>query len=300
MMLNAQIRAAAVAMRKTGLNLFHIPNNSGQPHKHVKYGPTVLYNYVKPYLETTFQIDEYFLPTDTCPIDERTIYDRIIKAGQNDLNVYLGGDHAVSAATVIAFKEMNPGKELGLVVVDSHTDIHTKETTETGNLHGTWVSYATGMEPLFWVDSDGIEPENVVYIGAHDIDNAEKEIMSKYNICNFDREYIKKLGMAHTMEATFNKLSHCDKIHVSFDVDSTDFVKSTGTVVPGGISYMDALIMSLYIKEFLIHTVNSIDIVEFNPYIKHDTAHKDLDMIADVILTATTDYNGMEPFEIKY
>ena len=64
---------------------------------------------------------------------------------------------------------------------------------------------------------------------------------------------------------TLDYLDHRNKIHVSFDIDAMDrtFAPSTGTVVPGGLTLREGLVLAEALRE--TKRIQGIDLVEFNP-----------------------------------
>ena len=60
----------------------------------------------------------------------------------------LGGDHSVSSSSVLA--SLQKFKDLNVIWVDAHPDIHTYDSTESGNTHGTPLSICCGMEEQHW------------------------------------------------------------------------------------------------------------------------------------------------------
>jgi arginase family enzyme len=76
----------------------------------------------------------------------------------------------------------------------------------------------------------------------------EKQILKKYGIKAFSMTEVDKYGIGEVMNMALNYLCpQRDKpIHVSFDVDGIDpsEVASTGTTVPGGLTYREARYVS--------------------------------------------------------
>ena len=56
----------------------------------------------------------------------------------------LGGDHSISSSSVLA--SLQKFKDLNVIWVDAHPDIHTYSSTASGNTHGTPLSICCGME----------------------------------------------------------------------------------------------------------------------------------------------------------
>jgi len=108
-----------------------------------------------------------------------------------------------------------------------------------------------------------------VYIGLRDVDPGEKAILKQYNIMAFSMHEVDKYGIGKVMEMALDHIDPTRKtpIHLSFDVDAIDppEVPSTGTRVPGGISFREGR----YICEAIAETncLVSMDLAEVNPAI---------------------------------
>jgi arginase len=98
-------------------------------------------------------------------------------AANSDLPVFLGGDHSMSAGTMagVAAHAARLGRPLFVLWLDAHPDLHSLDSTESGNLHGTPVAYACGLggfdayPPL----AHAIEPTRVCMMGIRSVDRAE-------------------------------------------------------------------------------------------------------------------------------
>ncbi len=68
-------------------------------------------------------------------------------AAEADLPIFLGGDHAMSIGTVpgVAAHAADKGRPLFVLWLDAHPDLHSLDTTTSGNLHGTPVGYFTNQ-----------------------------------------------------------------------------------------------------------------------------------------------------------
>ena len=93
------------------------------------------------------------------------------------LPVYLGGDHSISAATIpaMSLRAREAGRPLFVLWLDAHPDLHTLDTTVSGNLHGTPAAYFMGLGGFeaFPVLAAPVAPANVCMIGLRSIDRAE-------------------------------------------------------------------------------------------------------------------------------
>lgn len=182
----------------------------------------------------------------------------------------LGGDHSLAMGTIAGTKRKYPNA--GVVWVDAHADINTPLTTESGNLHGCPVSFLLGLdgcdvEPFNKWLKPCLKPEDIVYIGLRDIDDAEKKILKENNIKTFTMHHVDKHGIGKVMELALQYInpSRDRPLHLSFDVDALDptVAPSTGTPVRGGLTFREGH----YITEVVAETgcLVALDIMEVNP-----------------------------------
>ena len=187
--------------------------------------------------------------------------------------IFLGGDHALSAGTVagVARRAAEKGRPLFVLWLDAHTDLHSLETTESGNLHGVPVAYFTGQagfEGFFPALAGKVDPGNVCMIGIRSVDPAEREAVVRTGITVHDMRSIDEHGVAALLRGFLDKLAEAGGLlHVSLDVDFLDPVvaPAVGTTVPGGATFREAhLVMEMLHDSGL---VSSLDLVELNPFL---------------------------------
>ena len=143
-----------------------------------------------------------------------------------------------------------------MIWVDAHPDIHTYDSTESGNTHGTPLSICTGLEQQHWASRMNLRQlkfENLTYCGIRDIDPFEGQTIKEKNI--------RVLDVPNLIDYIRNLTGPC---HISFDVDALDpaLVDSTGTRVPDGLEPEE---VREIIKTALdVNKLVSLDVVEFN------------------------------------
>ena len=190
-----------------------------------------------------------------------------------DMPVFLGGDHSISIGTVpgVTRHASECGREQFVLWLDAHPDLHTLETTMSGNLHGTPVAYFTGMEGFEGVYpplKHKVSPENICMMGIRSVDVAENARLSQHSINVHDMRSLDEHGVAAPLRAFLQKVEAANgALHVSLDVDflEPDIAPAVGTTVPGGATFREAhLIMELLCDSGL---VTSLDLVELNPFL---------------------------------
>ncbi|MCM3671943.1 arginase [Mesobacillus maritimus] len=201
--------------------------------------------------------------------------DKTIQSGAFPL--ILGGDHSLSIGTLAGIGKHY--KNLGVIWYDAHGDLNTTETSPSGNIHGMplAVSLGFGHELLTKLGgySPKIKPENVVIIGARDLDDGEKMLIKKLGIKVFTMHEIDRLGMAKVMDETITYLKgRTDGIHLSLDLDGLDpsDAPGVGTPVTGGITYRESNLAMEMLAE--TNLITSAEFVEVNPILdeKNKTA----------------------------
>lgn len=208
----------------------------------------------------------------------------VLKDG--DFPLVLSGDHACAGGTIAGIKNQFPDKRLGVIWVDAHADIHTPYTTPSGNIHGMPLATALGTDNLdskvnepiqetrdFWnkLKNMGgvcpkVLPEDIVFISVRDTEKPEDEFIARNNIKNFSVDEVRTKGLANVASEIRAKLSDCDMVYVSFDVDSMDCIlvsKGTGTPVEHGLAPDEAQYLLNDFAKW--DKVNCIEVVEINP-----------------------------------
>ncbi|MDF2999697.1 MAG: arcA [Xanthobacteraceae bacterium] len=195
------------------------------------------------------------------------------RESEGAMPIFLGGDHALSAGTVagVARRAAEAGRPLFVLWLDAHTDFHTLETTQSGNLHGVPMAYFTGrkgfegyLPPL----AAPVDPARVCMIGIRSVDPAEREALASTAITVHDMRMIDEHGVGVLLRSFLEKVAAEDgMLHVSLDVDflDPDIAPGVGTTVPGGATFREAhLVMEMLHDSGL---VTSLDLVELNPFL---------------------------------
>ncbi|RLQ89195.1 arginase [Notoacmeibacter ruber] len=200
---------------------------------------------------------------------EQAAYD---VTGNYDFPIFMGGDHSMSAGSVagIARRAAEGDRPLFVLWLDAHPDLHTLETTQSGNLHGTSVAYFTDRKgcEAFPPPAAPVPPENVCFIGLRSVDDAERERLASDGFEVHDMRMIDESGVLRPLRGFLERVSAANGLlHVSLDVDFLDpsIAPAVGTTVPGGATFREAhLIMETLCDSGL---VRSLDLVELNPFL---------------------------------
>jgi arginase len=205
---------------------------------------------------------------------------------QNNFPLVLSGDHSSALGTISGIKTAFPDKQLGVIWIDAHADIHSPHTSPSGNIHGMPLAAALaddnmdrkineitpetyenweGMKNIGGI-SPKIKHNDVVYFGVRDTEEPEEYTIAKNNIKNYRVDEVRFRGMKTCIAETLEKLADCDLIYISFDVDSLDcdlISKGTGTPVSKGFDEEE-------IKQIINSVIESgkvacLEVVEVNP-----------------------------------
>ncbi len=193
-------------------------------------------------------------------------------AMKDGLPLFLGGDHALSLGTVLGAMRHADSVERPLFVLwlDAHTDFHTPQSTDSGNLHGTPLGYVTGRKGFdgFPSIANPLPHENVAIIGLRSVDAAERAAMQETNVTYVDMRAIDETGIAKPLATFLEKVEAANGLlHVSLDVDFLDpsIAPAVGTTVPGGATQREGhLVMEMLHDSGLM---TSLDLVELNPFL---------------------------------
>ena len=209
---------------------------------------------------------------------------------KDGLPIFMGGDHALSLGTVLgAMRHADAeGRPLFVLWLDAHSDFHTPDTTDSGNLHGTPLGYVTGREGFdgFPEVSNPLPQDNIAIIGLRSVDAAERAALQATTIQHVDMREIDETGIARPLTAFLERVAAANgMLHVSLDVDFLDpsVAPAVGTTVPGGATVREGhLVMEMLHDSGLM---TSLDLVELNPFLdeRGRTAQLMVDLAASAL-----------------
>lgn len=196
------------------------------------------------------------------------------------------GDHSSALGTISGIKTTYPDKTLGVVWIDAHADLHSPYTSPSGNIHGMPMAAALANDNLdcqvnevegetlvFWdslkrigIPEAKLKPEHVIYFGVRDTEEAEDIQIQNLGIKNYRVEEVRFRGLDTCVQEALTKLTDCDLIYVSFDVDSMDCdLISCGTGTPVSKGFDQHEIIAIINKIIETHKVVCFEVVEVNP-----------------------------------
>lgn len=205
---------------------------------------------------------------------------------ENTFPIVLSGDHSSALGTISGVKAAYPQKRVGVVWIDAHADIHSPYTSPSGNIHGMPLAAALSEDNLEFQINDitretsdlwermknigipgaKVSGDDVVYFGVRDTEEPEDKQIENLKIKNYSVSEIRFRGLEKCVQEAIEKLSNCDVIYISFDVDSMDcdmISYGTGTPVSKGFDQEEVTqIMQQFIAT---KKVACVEFVEVNP-----------------------------------
>lgn len=172
-------------------------------------------------------------------------------------SIFLGGDHSITYSIAKAFLDncRKFKREPCLIVFDSHPDCM-KPIDKEIPTHEEW---------LRALIEKGFPSENVLLVGARNIDKEELIFLKKNNIKVIDmNQLLEDLHEACDFVMEFANKKNTE-LYVSIDIDVIDpvFAPATGYKEPGGLSSRQFLYLIQRMNK--IKNLKALDIVEINP-----------------------------------
>ena len=191
---------------------------------------------------------------------------------EGEVPLVLGGDHSLVAGSFAGAARhcASRGERVGCLYLDTHGDLHTPETSLTGNVHGMPLAHLLGHGDDRLRSIAGpcpaLLPEHLVLVGIRDLDPPEKVAVKAWGITCFTMRDIDELGLREVMRrALAIATSASDRLWVSCDMDwvDPDHAPGVGTPVRGGATYREAHLAMEMIAD--TGKLIGLDLVETNP-----------------------------------
>jgi len=203
----------------------------------------------------------------------------------------LGGDHSIAAGSVagVATAYAERGEKIGLIWLDAHGDLHTPDSSESGNVHGMPLAHIIGFgdERLSRIStrSPAVDAANVALVGIRDLDPPERDHVRDWNVAVHTMREVDERGLRAAMADAIKRA--CDGtagFHLSVDADWVDPLEApgVGTPVRGGATFREA-----HLAMELAHDSGrliAVDFVEVNPIL--DIHNRTGELGADLIASA--------------
>lgn len=198
------------------------------------------------------------------------IQQKIYTETPHEKHIMIGGDHSVNFGHFAALADQIPDKDLCLVYIDAHGDIHTPETAvsqASGAPHGCNVRALLGTGDERWLSLQkripALKPEKIFYLGVRSLEEEEENFIANNNIYIRRAEQLSDQNTWATVVREIRERIGDRPYVVSFDFDVMDPSVFKDVLVPAqnGISF-DA---AKYLVEQLGPDAYGVEFVEFAP-----------------------------------
>jgi len=168
--------------------------------------------------------------------------------------IVLGGDHSISIPVLQAQRERYGNQKLGLLWVDAHPDL-------CDVFQGSKLSHACTLRRALEV---GYEPEEICLVGLRSWEDQEIDLIENGGLNVYAAEDVAERGMKRIASSVRSKLSDCDAVHISLDIDCLDPAFAPGTGIPdaGGLTTRDVITL---VKSLQGLPLVGLDLVEVAP-----------------------------------
>ena len=168
--------------------------------------------------------------------------------------IVLGGDHSISIPVFQGQRERYKEQRLGVLWVDAHPDLCDVFT-------GSKLSHACVLRRAL---ESGIEPGDVCLVGLRSWEEQEIDLIENGGLNVYTAALIAERGMKSIASSVYSKLSKCDAVHISVDIDCLDPAFAPGTGIPeaGGLTSREVITL---IKSMQGLPLVGLDLVEVAP-----------------------------------
>lgn len=216
---------------------------------------------------------------------------RVKKAVKNTLEnnqfpLILSGDHSSAIGTMAGIRSAHPDKNIGVIWIDAHADLHTPWSSPSGNIHGMSVAAALGLDNnihqknrvsnetiRYWQRLKNlagiwpmITPENLIYFGIRSTESEERTLIRQQNVSCYPVHKVRYRSIEECLNEACIQLSSVESIYLSFDVDALDCdMVSDGTGTPVSKGFDPQEVMKIINGFFKTEKVIALEICEVNP-----------------------------------
>jgi len=168
--------------------------------------------------------------------------------------IILGGDHSISIPVLQAQREKYKDQKLGLLWVDAHPDL-------CDEFKGSKLSHACTLRRAL---DFGYDPDEICMVGLRSWEDQEVDLIENEGLNVYTAAEVAERGMKRITSSIYSKLSDCDAVHISLDIDCLDPAFAPGTGIPdsGGLTSRDVITL---IKSLQGLPLVGLDLVEVAP-----------------------------------
>jgi len=171
-----------------------------------------------------------------------------------NIPIVLGGDHSISIPVFQAQRERYKDQRLGVLWLDAHPDLCDVFT-------GSKYSHACVLRRAL---EFGISPEDVCMVGLRSWEDQEIDLIENGGLNVYTAAHVAERGMRSIASSVYSKLSLCDAVHISLDIDCLDPAYAPGTGIPdsGGLTSREVITL---LKSLQGLPLVGLDVVEVSP-----------------------------------
>jgi agmatinase len=200
-----------------------------------------------------FDLEEIHLENYNLELSNNLIYKNSFNIfEENPKTIFLGGDHSISYSITKGFLDFcnRENRKPCLIVFDAHVDCMESMKEPT---HEEW---------LRKLIEEGFPSENVLIVGARNVEKSEVDFIKKNKIKQISINSI--LEDIDNIADTIMEFAFGKEVYVSIDIDVIDpaFAPAVGYSEVGGLTSRQFLYLIQRLKK--IKTLRGIDIVEIN------------------------------------
>lgn len=179
---------------------------------------------------------------------------RQIVASLSNIPILLGGDHSVTIPIFQGQRQRFVDKRLGVLWLDAHPDL-CDEFSNSKLSHACVLR--RGLEA-------GIEQKDVCLVGLRSWEEQEIDMIENGGLNVYPAPLDAEHGMKAIAAEVRQKLSGCEAVHISVDIDCLDPAYAPGTGVPdaGGLTTREVLTL---LKSMQGLPLASPDVIEVAP-----------------------------------
>jgi len=192
------------------------------------------------------------IPIKNPESDFDSIRQRVVSL--SNIPILLGGDHSVTIPIFQGQRERFKNKRLGVLWVDAHPDLCDVFTSSK-------LSHACVLRRGI---EFGIDPKDICLVGLRSWEEQEIDLIENSGLNVYTAADVAERGMDKIAKKVFKKLSRCDAVHISLDIDCLDPAFAPGTGIPdsGGLTSREVITL---IKSLQGLPLVGLDVVEVAP-----------------------------------
>ena len=202
------------------------------------------------------------------------VSDAVVTAiSENNFPVVIGGDHTTAMGLYSGFARA--AGQVGVVWLDTHPDLHTPETTPSGNIHGMVLAGVLGKGSEAMVKAtEACETidSHVAMIGVRSVDSGEQRWLDEGNIHCVKMSEVRNRGLDVCLTDAVNTANQAASGYgLTIDLDVIDPTQApfVATPVDGGLG-VEELVASLQTIPHADHLLG-MEGTEFTPRNDDDT-----------------------------